>query len=1293
MTPPLSVLEKRVGEAGRLKRVWTLASGAFLIGSAVLAFYFVYSFFDVLLKFSRVTRSLAFAGLLSCVYLVWRRVVHVPLRALRRTRDEAREFERTFPEVEQAVSTSVEYGTDAEKTERFSSHEIVGELVRSTESRTRQVDVARSVEVTPLLKAAGGLAGALVVAFVYWLCLPHMFASTMGRLFAPILDLAPPSFTVIEQVEPGDCEIPIGKSLAIEVETSGRPASKARAFFAFGAEEDSVEMNRTSDRRFRYVFQRVLEDGRYRVEAGDAVSRSHSIAVYEEPRVSSLRLKLTSPSYSGLGEKTLPEGTGDVRALKGTKVDVSLQTNKPVEKAELVFRSGRKVPVARTGLSGGAEFSVESDDEYRVLLVDDRGRTNSSAITYRVTVVPDRPPRVWIRKPAREIMTFKDSPVELELAARDDYGVSEVGIYHSLGLEERKMPILRPGEKSVDAKHTLHLAFKGYKGGELIAYYAYAIDNDDVGGPKEATGELHFIQTYDEEEYASNQPRMPTPEAVKRIDKLIEKQMGVMRKTFSASRGRGEWAQRRTRQAEREQGALKKELDSLTNDVERALQQSPAEDVGARPQELEHLRSAGDRMSEAVKELSAAQPRGAVRPQAEALRHLSETRRLLISKRGSDSFRRAMEMARRNEDRRRVEDLDELEKEMRELPKLGEEERRLASEMKKAEEEEKRRLREKQERMAADLAERARRLAELRREKRGMSEDAPRELSRAAQAARQSARALEESRERAAQLASRSGERITEAERALRRSFEERVRDAVLRAANRAKELARKQRQLRNSSLAERDPARAGSRQEELARNTKELDDQVGRLASAASRRASPEAGELARAAEDFRNAGAPGEMKEAARLLREGEENEAFGRQLSAESALDVLADDLRSAAQNAKERRREAAAQAAQRARELEREERALALAPALASSGGDPGAKADEQKAIAERTGALGRDLDGLDARPAERALERAGEDMRQAEADFRANDSRAKASAESAARSLGEAARMLESMGERELGRLVRSALKAAKESARAHEDAASRRSSGRAASSQAAAERELEAASEAKKMEKDLASATRQARRTSHERAGDVSQVNNAVRRQFLPERLEDLARRTRAAENVREESRAVSKAIGSGSRMLHVLVSELQGAEAERLRALAEAARKAADGVEELGKRLEEAESPRPSLREEAQALERDVSFLAERVERMGMQEEAEKATEADSYLKELTRSLGRKQLPRPTNALTRSVEGLQFVGDQLIRRFERVVREGHRAPPSDETEPERYRKLIEEYFRSLSED
>ena len=71
----------------------------------------------------------------------------------------------------------------------------------------------------------------------------------------------------------------------------------------------------------------------------------------------------------------------------------------------------------------------------------------------------------------------------------------------------------------------------------------------------------------------------------------------------------------------------------------------------------------------------------------------------------------------------------------------------------------------------------------------------------------------------------------------------------------------------------------------------------------------------------------------------------------------------------------------------------------------------------------------------------------------------------------------------------------------------------------------------------------------------------------------------------------------------------------------------------------------------------------------------------------------ELARRLSRNQPPRPTNRLGAGARAYQFVGEGVLEKLERLVKQRKLRPPEDEVAPEEFRGLVEKYFRALSED
>src|SRR4029079_10559108 len=120
-------------------------------------------------------------------------------------------------------------------------------------------------------------------------------------------------------------------------------------------------------------------------------------------------------------------------------------------------------------------FKVEKDDEYQLHVANMKKKTGDGSL-YHLKALKDRPPRVTIKKPEKDLMVHRSQTVNVEISADDDVGVAEIGIFHSLELDETKVLVRRmdPPSMRADGKLVWELGNMGLKGGEVIAYYAYA---------------------------------------------------------------------------------------------------------------------------------------------------------------------------------------------------------------------------------------------------------------------------------------------------------------------------------------------------------------------------------------------------------------------------------------------------------------------------------------------------------------------------------------------------------------------------------------------------------------------------------------------------------------------------------------------------------------------------------------------------------------------------------------------------------------------------------------------------
>ncbi|MHC4251486.1 MAG: DUF4175 family protein, partial [Planctomycetota bacterium] len=621
MLGKLDRLQSRVGSVMRLSRArgltLALSLAALVMGGAFLAA----SVFDVAFRLGPFARALLLAA--SVILALW-----AALRARRGSpadeRGAAREVEHNFPEIESSRSTAIEYGSDPEKTEAYSSREIVDGLVETTEARTEPLPFRRAVNWKAVKRAGAGVAAVGAVVLLYSLLLPHMAASTAARFWNPFSDTPPPTWTVILSVDPGHREVGRGERVPVRARLGGSRPDSVRVLYRGEGDDEWLASNMSADmegdaegRDDGRVFLRTLRVTRrteYRVVAGDAESPTYRLFPVEAPRVEAIRVRVVPPEYTGLPAEDLPEGAGDVRAVEGSRVEVRIRTNRKVERAELALTleprdkrgkgdkgseadgppkelsvalepapapqdegDGKSDAGDEVGGPGDPEDEFEGEElvaafdltesgEYRVRLEDSAGRTNSGDEPYDLTAVPDRPPVVKTTKPDKDVSAHKSQDVAVEIEASDDYGIAEVGIVHTLTGKPVRHSVERPaaGTKKSEAKYPVRLALAGLKGGEIITYYPFAIDSKGT----ETKGDVRFLHTYDEERYGGmpgQQQQKRPPRAVREVERLVERQQNLTRDTFGAARSAEDPKAREASAARsaRKQDDVKRDLDEL----------------------------------------------------------------------------------------------------------------------------------------------------------------------------------------------------------------------------------------------------------------------------------------------------------------------------------------------------------------------------------------------------------------------------------------------------------------------------------------------------------------------------------------------------------------------------------------------------------------------------------------------------------------------------------------------------------------------------------------------------------
>ncbi len=218
-------------------------------------------------------------------------------------------------------------------------------------------------------------------------------------------------------------------------------------------------------------------------------SRFEGSTLTREPLVADLRITYQYPAYTGLPPRVVEGSTGDVVALRGTRVLLEMRPLQSARKAMLLLgEAGEAGEIPATLAQGrlSARMLMERDGAYRVWLSPLWGRALVEARPHRIVTETDRPPEADIMAAADRLELPTPRPIEVSYQARDDYGLHRVELVYKVndGPEQRLALEDPQGARARRGTTLFEPATAMLTPGARVAYHIEAFDRDDVSGHK-----------------------------------------------------------------------------------------------------------------------------------------------------------------------------------------------------------------------------------------------------------------------------------------------------------------------------------------------------------------------------------------------------------------------------------------------------------------------------------------------------------------------------------------------------------------------------------------------------------------------------------------------------------------------------------------------------------------------------------------------------------------------------------------------------------------------------------------
>lgn len=349
---------------------------------------------------------------------------------------------------------------------------------------------------------------ALIVAlsFVDALHLPGF----MARAALPFANIGRPSSTKVRIVTPpkGDALVAIASSVPLAVQIDGKmPKRILVETQSNGGRPSRMELSHAGVNRFDGSIGIGQQDVRYRVLAGDAITAWHTLEARPRPRIIEFQKKVTPPAYTGLKEQTITEDHGDISALEGSKVTLTMKANQGIETTKAMLLPDIAAVTVKHEkkdlLTAEITINGKADAWQLALTAQETKFTNEEAAPWRIETIPDLPPGIVITQPREQLEVRGDDVVPVLGHATDDVGLKQCDISYAInGANWKDTDLKVKPDKEVAIHHEFRLAPLPVKPGDTVLVKLAA---SDVKGQRAESMPVRLLIVEDKLDLAQRQ--------------------------------------------------------------------------------------------------------------------------------------------------------------------------------------------------------------------------------------------------------------------------------------------------------------------------------------------------------------------------------------------------------------------------------------------------------------------------------------------------------------------------------------------------------------------------------------------------------------------------------------------------------------------------------------------------------------------------------------------------------------------------------------------------------------------
>ncbi|KAF0170477.1 MAG: Uncharacterized protein FD161_4624, partial [Limisphaerales bacterium] len=400
------------------------------------------------------------------------------------TREFAVLMEKSWPGLRNHVVAAVELAENSAegKNDSFAFRDLVQEGVARRVRDLRMEAVLPRALVAPWTRSA--LLCIAVVAGMF--AVPALeFPRQLARAFVPMADIERVARTKIRVLEPAaDTRwLAQGDHQPVVVELAGVDPGRAELeVLAADGKAERVVMSPGRAGQFTATLPVGQGAFAFRVRAGDALTKTVTIATRARPAVVAFAKTYAAPAYAQLPTRQVEEENGNLSALEGSVADVRMRVNQPVRAGELaIVADGKTNLVALTAPEPDvvhARVLVRGAATYQVRLVAaETGLGNKFSPTFEIRAEPDLAPRVTLESPRNDLVVSPDEVIAVRGTAGDDVGLTTVAQHFQVNAGPWvEVPLALANKTNSPVAHRWDLLLLGLSTGDRVGTKLVAVD-------------------------------------------------------------------------------------------------------------------------------------------------------------------------------------------------------------------------------------------------------------------------------------------------------------------------------------------------------------------------------------------------------------------------------------------------------------------------------------------------------------------------------------------------------------------------------------------------------------------------------------------------------------------------------------------------------------------------------------------------------------------------------------------------------------------------------------------------